>query len=221
MAKDRYADCSHWDYEDHPQVSRLKTRCRRLEKLVRRFPKRFERYGLSTKRGHRFMFFPMVPAICPEIAGNYRGLPGSCLEDYQVMVRGDDKVGTRAAFVDIHMGLFEAHFGTTFNELEQWKSSAHPTPAPPQFLARFIPLLCLTLEEFFRIHPYANGNGHAGRLLLFVLMVRHGFDPKGLELDESPAYGRAIHDYRRGKRRPLEDIMLKCFINGRPFSAKA
>lgn len=56
------------------------------------------------------MFATMVPAACPELAGNYRGSSSSHLQNYSVEVRGDDMVGTPPGMVALHMKLFEEHF---------------------------------------------------------------------------------------------------------------
>jgi Fic family protein len=39
---------------------------------------------------------------------------------------------------------------------------------------------------FVTIHPYANGNGHAARLVVWALLLRYGFQPTGWPVDPRP-----------------------------------
>lgn len=199
---DSYTD---WDYSDHPNRSRVSRRCKRLERLVQKHPNRFDRYGFDTRPGHRFMFAGMAPPSCPDMVGAYRGSPVPHLANYKVGVPSDDKVGVPPGFVAFTMREFEKRCALVTAEY------LSTTAAQPRTirLVRLVAALCGLLEEFFRIHPYANGNGHTGRLLMLVLMARQGFNPVRWHIDESPAYHDAIRAYRRGKEKDLQKFMLK------------
>ena len=200
-----WGSCTNWDYEDHPNRSRVTRRSKRLERLVQKHPKRFARYGLDTRPGHKFMFYGMTPESCPELVGSYRGSPTPSLANYSVGVPSDDKVGTPPGFVAFAMTEFE-------RRCELVTAQYHDTTATqPRAvrLVRLVAALCGLLEEFFRIHPYANGNGHTGRLMMLVLMVRQGFNPVRWHIDDSPAYHDAIRAYRRGKEKDLQRFLLK------------
>jgi len=191
-----HADCKNWDYEDHPEAARVTARCKKLTELLRKRPKRFNRYGYDTRRGHVFMFTGMAPDACSCIIGRYRGADDcAALTNYPVRVGQDPRVGVDPRLVLWQVGAFETRTREACEEFE--KSRADGTPPDKAFLG-FTRLLCDALEAFFWIHPYANGNGHSGRLLLWVLMTRHGFPPRNWPLDESPEYGSALTSYRDG-----------------------
>ena len=124
---------------------------------------------------------------------------------YNVMVPGDDKVGTPAGFVLFAISEFEKQCTAVI--------AAYGAGAPTQprnvRLVRLVKLLALLLEQFLCIHPYANGNGHAGRVLVLVLMVRNGFNPVRWHIDESPPYHAALKAHRRGKPQDLEKLLLR------------
>ena len=208
--------CDAWDYEDHPQRAKIGKRCRKLEKLIRARPHRFDRYGFDTRPGHRFLFAAMTPPSCPELAGGFRGSAGA-LEFYPVGVHGDPSVGTPAGFVAMSMSLFEEHCKDLVAAFELLTGPGAKSPSPAALLVRFGRILCDLLEELFRIHPYANGNGHAGRLFLFVMALRHGFHTYAWHIDPRPPYGTALVQYRNGKRSQLEKLVIEA-LSGGPLS---
>ena len=207
-----HSSCTDWDYKYHPDRGTITRRCRRLAKLVQKRPSRFDRYGFDTRPGHRFMFFGMAPASCPELAGNYRGLPNSPLSHYQVGIAGDTDVGIPANFVSIAMSVFEKHCSELTEAYLAAISDTNPAPKQRVLIARLVQLLCTLLEEFFRIHPYANGNGHAGRMMLLFMMIRQGFNPVRWSIDESPTYSEAIKAYRRGKKAGLHNFVMRAIV---------
>jgi hypothetical protein len=117
------------------------------------------------------------------------------------------------------MGEFEtllaaacANFDATFGP------NATSGVDPAIALAKLVSLLCLFLELFLTIHPYANGNGHCGRLIVWIILVRYGFIPTNWPLDAkppAPAYAKAISAYRDKNKLPLETLLMQC-IQGPP-----
>ena len=69
---------------------------------------------------------------------------------------------------------------------------------------------CRVLVEFLRIHPYANGNGHIGRFIVWLILARFGYWPKQWPLNASPPYHELLKTYRDGDPLPLEEFVLQC-----------
>jgi fido (protein-threonine AMPylation protein) len=92
-----------------------------------------------------------------------------------------------------------------FEEIRKKRSGKESEAA---LLARFVQVLCDLLNQFLLIHPFANGNGHVARLLVWVLATRHGFPPTTWPLDGRPPYAAALMSYRDGDRRPLMALLL-------------
>ncbi|MDB5941772.1 MAG: Fic/DOC family protein, partial [Ramlibacter sp.] len=69
------------------------------------------------------------------------------------------------------------------------------------------------LTSFYNIHPYANGNGHIGRLLVWVTLHAFGHTPKKMTLHKSPKGYYDLFDlYRANKKKPLEQFLLTCVL---------
>lgn len=201
-------NCASWDYEAHPDVSWLSARCAALKTLLLRSTKRFDRYRFDTRRGHRFMFRGLAPQACPCLAGNYRGSQVCAeLANYTVQVGNDSKPGIWPQLVAWQMLRFDAACSRLCVAFESARASGRLSQE--QLTLDFVRLLCDVMEQFFLIHPYANGNGHAGRLLVCTLMTRYGYRPVHWPIDDRPPYDQALPEYRAGNPKPLMLLMLR------------
>jgi hypothetical protein len=202
-------DCASWDYEKHPNRSRVGVRALRLQQLMVDYPGHFLRYGLDTRSGHRFLFFGLAPSACLCLVGEYRG-SATCaaLTSYGVHVPADPRVGVDPRLVGWQMQQFERDCAAACDAYEDWQSQSGPKAAPEAALLRFVQILCDALERILWIHPYANGNGHAGRLLVFAMLARHGFAPKRWSIDPKMPYSAALSQYRDGNKKPLVSFVL-------------
>ncbi|MFJ1472330.1 Fic family protein [Massilia orientalis] len=157
------------------------------------------------------MFHGLTPDNCRYLAGNYRGSAFPCLRDYKVGVLGDRRVGTPPHNVAFEMQLFEAQLQLVIKAFAQDVQKAGKFDQ--KLLLAFIDILAKFLVYFFAIHPYANGNGHSGRLMVLVLLKRFNLDPKSWPLDQSPSYGDAIRAHRDGKPGLLRNFILDRILN--------
>ena len=65
-------------------------------------------------------------------------------------------------------------------------------------------------NQFETIHPFQDGNGRVGRLLLINVMIKHGLPPLNIELENRKEYYEALVEYRTsGDLHPTLDLMLK------------
>jgi hypothetical protein len=70
---------------------------------------------------------------------------------------------------------------------------------------------CKVFELFLRVHPYANGNGHAARFLTWSILGRYGYWPRQWPIHprpNEPTYVEMISRYRSGDIYPLEQYFL-------------
>lgn len=205
-------NCFDWDYSTHPNRSEVAARCAFLLAVFRAKPKRFDRYGLSTVPGHKYIFRGMAPSTCEYLVGNYRGSDFLCLKTLRVGVAADSKVGTLPKDVRKHMREFETQLSSVVARFHSFIETAEAQANPASVLAKFVSIACIFLTKFLTIHPYANGNGHMGRLIVWILLGRFGFWPVAWPLDASPNYYTALTLHRNGTHGPLNQFLMKCII---------
>ncbi len=63
--------------------------------------------------------------------------------------------------------------------------------------------------ELERIHPFRDGNGRAGRLVLDLLLVRHGLAPAIIYKKDRPKYLRALDRGDHGEYGPLGELIAR------------
>jgi Fic family protein len=103
----------------------------------------------------------------------------------------------------IHRGAPQSKVVGLLNELISWygrnKSKYHP-----------LVLAAVAHNQFETIHPFADGNGRVGRLLLNNILLRHGLPPVNIELKNRREYYDALHAYQAGGNiRPTIVLILK------------
>jgi Fic family protein len=60
------------------------------------------------------------------------------------------------------------------------------------------------------IHPFQDGNGRIGRLLLINILIKHQLPPINIELKNRKEYYSALKIYEEnGDIRPMIELMLK------------
>lgn len=204
-------DCPEWEYDDHPDADRLlPDRCKALLVELRTGVLSADPTVHDTRPVHGCMFANLTPAATPYYAGHYRGEAFRCLEYYDVVVPADPRVGVPADIVTSQLAnLSKDVLRPGLSALESGLALPNARLAPEEKLYYLVTFACRVLVEFLRIHPYANGNGHMGRFLVWMITARYGYWPQKWPLDESPPYHQLLSDYRDGNPLPLETFVLR------------
>ncbi|MCA0215633.1 MAG: Fic family protein [Proteobacteria bacterium] len=203
-----YASCESWEYDNHPNIQGLSQRCIATLIALRTNPTAFQPKLADTRSVHFELFADLAPQACPYLAGQYRGDNFPCLLNYNVKLvggSGDDRVGVPAADNLIHMGIFGAKVMQLAQKLDELSKKLSRT----QLLAVTVPVLADVLVHFLTVHPYANGNGHMGRFIVWILLGRFGFWQSSWPFDDRPPYDAALSAHRNGNFRPMEDLLFK------------
>jgi fido (protein-threonine AMPylation protein) len=71
-------------------------------------------------------------------------------------------------------------------------------------------LAAVVHNQFETIHPFKDGNGRVGRLLLVNVLLKHGLPPVNIDLRNRAEYYSALHEYQvKGNIRPTIELLLK------------
>lgn len=204
------ADCPRWEYQEHPHRAAVPIRC---EAILNRLEKKTLPIDSSLRDSrplHKEIFENLTPPTCPYFAGHYRGERFKCLRHLEVMVASDPRVGVKPALVAPQLAnLLSNILSSGLKALEDAFKIPDETLSLAQKTNYVVKFSCRLLNEFLRIHPYANGNGHIGRLIVWLVLVRFGYWPKEWPLDGHPPYDDLLSRYRDGHEQELEDFVLK------------
>lgn len=209
------SDCPAFEYDGHPNRPHLHGKLKKILIELRSGMLLQAELAQDTRPSHRDMFSDLTPPTCPYYAGHYRGEAYRCLRHYEVMVRGDPRVGAPPQAVLSRMSQFAGRIRSGLDALDQLHAPGSAA-LPVQKLMSAVAFVSNAFVHFLEIHPYANGNGHAARLLTVVVLGRYGYWPSGFTVEPrppDPPYTACILAHRGGNQAPLVTWLLR-FING-------
>lgn len=199
-------DCPAWEYEDHPDhVAILAGEIQGL--LIDICRDRLEPISASrdTKPVHRRLFIHLTPEAFPYYAGNYRGSDYRCLVDYEVMI--GRMSGAPARQVSSFMRGLGEFIERSILQLDDVFSLPEARYPEAEKLKVTVATLAEILADFLIIHPYANGNGHIGRFIVWLILGRYGYWIQDWPIDPRPAdppYTELVRLCISGFPEPLE-----------------
>src|SRR5574341_558355 len=170
---EKLATCPGWDYTTSTNYPKsLQGSCTDLLVDLRTGQIDSTVNAADTRAAHERLFFDLTPRGCEYYAGHYRGGPERCLMFYSVSVRTDPRVGSPPALVANRMtGL-----ATTIREGVGYLDRLHQRPdwevPKAKKLASVVAFAAAAFHVLLTVHPYADGNGHAGRFLTLCILGR-------------------------------------------------
>jgi Fic family protein len=103
----------------------------------------------------------------------------------------------------VHRGAPSQQIESLLKELVRWYNQ-NKTKCPPLVLSAVVH------NQFEVIHPFQDGNGRVGRLLLNNVLLKHNLPPLNIELKNRTEYYVALKAYEKENNiRPTIDLMLK------------
>jgi Fic family protein len=103
----------------------------------------------------------------------------------------------------VHRGAPSQQTSFLLKEMISWYNQ-NKTKIPPIVLA------VIVHNQFELIHPFQDGNGRVGRLLLNNILLKHNLPPLNIELKNRTQYYAALQAYEKDNNiRPTLELMLK------------
>jgi len=200
-------DCPDWEYEHHPQRALVTRHTATVLGSLVGGKLASLAFASDSRIGHQLVFRSVTPAGHDYFAGHYRGEAYRCLRFYEVTIPSDRRVGVVPDAVSFRMEELEKELRCGVLALDADRK--HDDLEQLRYLVSFA---CHVFVAFLTIHPYANGNGHMGRLIVCSILGRYGFWPHRWTVDPKPPdppYSDLIKLHRDGNTSPLEDYLFQ------------
>jgi fido (protein-threonine AMPylation protein) len=205
-------DCPEWEYSNHPRCHQVLTH--QVAEVVTALIKGAidtQQLAMDSRDVHRKVFKDLTPEGCEYFAGHYRGEAFKCLRYCSVGVSSDPRVGVPPQSVAYRIEALRSEVCTGISALD-----SNVLLSDRERLGYAIALASRVFVAFLTIHPYVNGNGHAGRLIVWGLLGRFGYWPRRWPVHPRPGdppYSTLIMQCRNGNPTPLEKFLLQTILS--------
>lgn len=116
---------------------------------------------------------------------------------------GEEIVVKTKSGIIVHEGAPSSRVLSLLKELINWYAK-HKKKYPALILSAVVH------NQFETIHPFADGNGRVGRILMNNILIKHGLPPINIELKNAQEYYSSLQAYQKKRDlRPTLELMLK------------
>lgn len=103
----------------------------------------------------------------------------------------------------VHVGAPSEKVPELLKELAEWYSK-YQKKYPPLLLAAVVH------NQFENIHPFQDGNGRVGRILMNNILIKHSLPPVNIDLDKRKEYYKSLQEYEKNHDiRPTIELLLE------------
>lgn len=205
-----------WEYEGHSDRKSVEDNCNKTVAHFLENENDRDAFFKDTRPIHKAIFQNVTPDGHTYFAGNYRGAPYSQLYRRPVFI-GDDS-GHPPELVAQAMEDFPIIANSLLNQFHNIMKSNNESRAKK--ILYFSDFLSKIYVRFVAIHPYANGNGHIARLLVWTFLKRANLPLTFWTIDKRPE--RPLDDCifyaRRGDWRPIVEYFFIRIATGKMVS---
>ena len=121
--------------------------------------------------------------------------------------KGEEVVVINSEGKIVHEGAPSSRINYLLKELISWYNK-NKTKYPALVLGSVVH------NQFENIHPFRDGNGRIGRLLLNNILIKHGLPPINIDLKNRAEYYRTLKDYSLKKDiKPTIKLFIKEYKN--------
>jgi Fic family protein len=103
----------------------------------------------------------------------------------------------------VHEGAPQTRINYLLKELVNWyKKNKNTYPS--------LVLAAVVHNQFENIHPFADGNGRVGRILLNNILIKHNLPPMNIDFKNRLEYYRSLQEYEKNQDlKPTLDLFMK------------
>lgn len=121
--------------------------------------------------------------------------------------KGEEVVIRTGTGIIVHEGAPSSRVITLLNELIEWYNK-YKNEYPGILLAAVVH------NQFENIHPFADGNGRVGRILLNNILLKNNLPPLNIDIKNQREYYETLQIYeKQGNIRPTIELILKEYKN--------
>jgi Fic family protein len=121
--------------------------------------------------------------------------------------KGEEVVVRNGLGTIVHFGAPQSRVVSLLNELIEWYNK-NREKYPGLVLASVVH------NQFENIHPFRDGNGRVGRLLLNNILLKNGLPPVNIDFKNRGEYYRTLQEYEKNHNlRPTIDLLIKEYKN--------